>query len=109
MAEGYDGVNPNSRGTGLLGDGFRRADLPKLLVTGSEAALGHDGDGPATILDRELYDEALAAEVLGVPRATLHYWLEGGERRGRTYAPILRPSATGSIPLPGASSSRLAT
>jgi uncharacterized protein (DUF433 family) len=50
----------------------------------------------ATILDRELYDEALAAEVLGVPRATLHYWLEGGDRRGRTYAPILRPSATGS-------------
>lgn len=49
-----------------------------------------------TILDRELYDEALAAEVLGVPRPTLHYWLEGGERRGRTYAPILRPVATGS-------------
>ncbi|MHB1554971.1 MAG: DUF433 domain-containing protein [Acidimicrobiales bacterium] len=49
-----------------------------------------------TVLDRELYDEALAAEVLGVPRATLHYWLEGGERRGRTYAPVLRPTATGS-------------
>jgi hypothetical protein len=48
-----------------------------------------------TALDRELYDEALAAEVLGVPRATLHYWLEGGERRSKTYAPILRPSATG--------------
>lgn len=26
-----------------------------------------------TVLDRELYDEAIAAEVLGVPRATLHY------------------------------------
>jgi uncharacterized protein (DUF433 family) len=49
-----------------------------------------------TILDRELYDEALAAEVLGVPRPTLHYWLEGGVRRGRTYAPVLRPAATGS-------------
>lgn len=49
-----------------------------------------------TILDRGLYDEPLAAEVLGVPRRTLHYWLEGGERRGRTYAPILRPPATGS-------------
>ena len=44
-----------------------------------------------SVLDRELYDEALAAEVLGVPRPTLHYWLEGGERRGRTYAPVLRP------------------
>ncbi len=25
----------------------------------------------------------------------MHYWLEGGERRGRTYAPVLRPAATG--------------
>lgn len=50
----------------------------------------------STVLDRELYDEALAAEVLGVPRPTLHYWLEGGERGGRTYAPVLRPAATGS-------------
>lgn len=49
-----------------------------------------------TVLDRELYDEALAAEVLGLPRPTLHYWLEGGERRGRSYAPVLRPVATGS-------------
>ena len=49
-----------------------------------------------TILDRELYDESLAAEVLGIPSATLHYWLGGGERRGRTYAPVLRPAATGS-------------
>jgi uncharacterized protein (DUF433 family) len=49
-----------------------------------------------TILDRELYDEALAAEVLGVPRPTLHYWLEGGNQRSQTYAPILRPAATGS-------------
>ncbi len=48
-----------------------------------------------TVLDRQLYDETLAAKVLGVPRPTLHYWLEGGVRRGRTYAPILRPVATG--------------
>lgn len=51
---------------------------------------------PATVLDRPLYDEALAAEVFGLPRATLHYWLEGDERHGKTYAPILRPTATGS-------------
>jgi uncharacterized protein (DUF433 family) len=49
-----------------------------------------------TVLERELYDVPLAAEILGVPRTTLHYWLEGGERRGRTYAPVLRPAATGS-------------
>ena len=49
-----------------------------------------------TVLERELYDVPLAAEILGVPRTTLHYWLEGGDRRGRTYAPVLRPAATGS-------------
>jgi uncharacterized protein (DUF433 family) len=58
--------------------------------------LGHDEAVALTVLDRELYDEALAAEVLGVPRPTLHYWLEGGDRGGRTYAPVIRPEATGS-------------
>jgi uncharacterized protein (DUF433 family) len=67
-----------------------------VLVTIGDTALRHDGCVAPTVLDRKLYDEALAAEVLGVPRPTLHYWLEGGERRGRTYAPILRPTATGS-------------
>jgi uncharacterized protein (DUF433 family) len=56
----------------------------------------HDGGVAPTVLDRELYDEALAAEILRVPRRTLHYWLEGGEQRGRTHAPILRTAATGS-------------
>ena len=27
---------------------------------------------------------------------TLHYWLEGGTRRGRTYAPVVREQPTGS-------------
>lgn len=58
--------------------------------------LRHDGGVIPTVLDRELYDEALAAAVLGVPRPTLHYWLEGGERRNRSYGPVLRPVATGS-------------
>jgi uncharacterized protein (DUF433 family) len=47
------------------------------------------------LLDRELYDESLAARTLGVPQSTLHWWLEGGVRRGRQYQPVLRPSATG--------------
>jgi uncharacterized protein (DUF433 family) len=50
----------------------------------------------ATVLDRELYEESLAAQVLRVPQSTLHYWLEGGSQRGRTYEPVLRPHATGS-------------
>jgi uncharacterized protein (DUF433 family) len=42
-----------------------------------------------------MYDEALAARVLGVPQSTLHYWLEGGEQRGHRYEPVLRTVATG--------------
>ena len=49
-----------------------------------------------TLLDREVYDERLAAEVLGVAQPTLHYWLEGGNQRGRRHDPVLRGEATGS-------------
>lgn len=48
-----------------------------------------------TILDRELYDEGLASSILRVPRSTLHYWLEGGERQGKLYEPVLRSVPTG--------------
>jgi len=47
------------------------------------------------VLDRELYDEVLAAHVLGVPQSTLHWWLEGGVRRDRHYDPVLRSRPTG--------------
>jgi uncharacterized protein (DUF433 family) len=53
-------------------------------------------DQRVDLLDRELYDEALASEILRVPRSTLHWWLEGGERRGRWYEPVIRPEPTGS-------------
>jgi uncharacterized protein (DUF433 family) len=46
-----------------------------------------------TVLDREMYSEAEAARLLEVPQSTLHYWLEGDERRGKTYRPIIRESA----------------
>jgi uncharacterized protein (DUF433 family) len=49
-----------------------------------------------TLLDREVYDERLAAEVLGIAQPTLHYWLEGGNQRGRHHEPVLRAAATGS-------------
>lgn len=48
------------------------------------------------MLDREIYDELLAAQTLRVPQSTLHWWLEGGERRNRWYEPVLRVSPTGS-------------
>jgi uncharacterized protein (DUF433 family) len=47
-----------------------------------------------TVLDREMYTEVEAARLLQVPQSTLHYWLEGGERRGRTYRPIIRMGPT---------------
>jgi uncharacterized protein (DUF433 family) len=49
-----------------------------------------------TVLERELYTEAGAARLLGVAQNTLNYWLEGGERRGRVYRPIIRLDPRGS-------------
>lgn len=48
-----------------------------------------------TVLEREMYTEADAARLLRVAQSTLHYWLEGGERRGKIYRPILRVEALG--------------
>jgi len=48
-----------------------------------------------SVLDREMYTEALAARLLTVPQSTLHYWLEGGTRRGKSYRPIIRPEPLG--------------
>jgi len=48
------------------------------------------------VLDREMYAEAEAARLLQVAQGTLHYWLEGGIRRGKRYLPIVRPEPTGS-------------
>jgi uncharacterized protein (DUF433 family) len=42
-----------------------------------------------------MYTEADAARLLRVAQSTLHYWLEGGERRGKIYRPILRVEALG--------------
>jgi uncharacterized protein (DUF433 family) len=52
-------------------------------------------DAMASVLDREMFTEAEAARLLSVPPSTLHYWLEGGERRGRTYRPVIRPEPRG--------------
>lgn len=50
----------------------------------------------STVLDCEVYTEAEAARLLRVAQSTLHYWLEGGTRRGKTYPPVLRPEPRGS-------------
>lgn len=48
-----------------------------------------------TVLDTEMFTEAEAARLLRLPQSTLHYWLEGGVRRGKSYQPILRLEPTG--------------
>jgi uncharacterized protein (DUF433 family) len=48
------------------------------------------------VLDREIYSEAEAARLLRVAQSTLHYWLEGGTRRGKRYKPIIREEPKGS-------------
>jgi uncharacterized protein (DUF433 family) len=48
-----------------------------------------------SVLDREMYSEAEAARYLRVHQSTLNYWLEGGERRGKVYAPVIRVEPTG--------------
>lgn len=47
------------------------------------------------VLNREMFSEAEAARLLRVPQGTLHYWLEGGERRGKTYLPVIRVEPVG--------------
>ena len=49
-----------------------------------------------SVLDRELFDVSLAADVLRMPSSTLDWWLEGGRRNGREYEPVIRPVSTGS-------------
>jgi uncharacterized protein (DUF433 family) len=42
------------------------------------------------VLDREMFAEAEAARLLRVSQSTLHWWLDGGTYRGRTYRPVIR-------------------
>ncbi len=46
---------------------------------------------PVSVLEREMFSEAEAARLLRVHPSTLHYWLEGGKRRGKQYRPVIRP------------------
>ncbi len=49
-----------------------------------------------SLLDRQMYDDVLAAELLKVPLSTLRWWLEGATRGRRVYEPVLRTEPTGS-------------
>ena len=58
--------------------------------------MSHTGAVTIEVLERPMYGEAEAARLLQLSQSTLHYWLEGGDRRSRRYLPVLRPAPTGS-------------
>jgi uncharacterized protein (DUF433 family) len=50
-----------------------------------------------TLLDRTVTTVNEAARQLRIPPATLRHWLEGGERNGTRYEPVLRERSRGSV------------
>jgi hypothetical protein len=50
----------------------------------------------ASLLDREIYSYADVDRLVGVHAGTTRRWLEGYDRSGRFYEPVLRPEPTGS-------------
>ena len=50
---------------------------------------------PISILERPTYDVWSAAALLGLSRDRTRAWLDGYERRGKRYLPVIRPSCTG--------------
>jgi uncharacterized protein (DUF433 family) len=53
-------------------------------------------NGGVEVLDRKIMGVREAARQLRIPPSTLIYWLEGGQRQGTWYQPVLRPEPTGS-------------
>jgi hypothetical protein len=47
------------------------------------------------VLNREMFSEAEAARLLRLPQSTLHYWLDGGDYRGKNYKPVIRVEPQG--------------
>lgn len=60
--------------------------------------VGHDAEVMKTrvsILERPVYGIVEAAGLLGLRPDRARAWLDGYERRGVTYPPVIRPSSTG--------------
>lgn len=90
-------VESDRDAAGVLGRIFDDAvtDEAEKMVWVEGRRRGHDGPVTITVLEREMYSEAEAARLLRVSQSTLHYWLEGGDRQGRRYEPILRVQPSG--------------
>ena len=52
--------------------------------------------GAVALLDRDVYGMGQVDRLLGLSRGTASRWIDGYERRGRHYEPLVRVSATGS-------------
>lgn len=59
------------------------------------STVSHTGRVTLALFDREMFSEAEAARLLQISQGTLHYWLDGGVRRGKVYKPVLRVEPTG--------------
>lgn len=81
----YSPVMSSSSGTETLA----RADS-----AAPQAAAG-PGPEPVSMLERPFYDLGYAAFLLGLRRERVRAWLDGCERGGRHYPPVIRPSSTG--------------
>ena len=55
----------------------------------------NEGVSVVTVLDRPVYGAAQAASLLGLRVARVRAWLEGYERGGRWYPPVIREEPTG--------------
>ncbi len=70
---------------------------PTSVVSGTVAAV-HARRSPdlktLTVLDREIYEVAEAARLLGIPVRTLKNWLDGYSVKGVIYRPVLRETPT---------------
>jgi hypothetical protein len=53
------------------------------------------GGGGEPSWNARSFSEAEAARLLRVAQSTLHYWLDGGKRRGRSYKPVIRTEPRG--------------
>lgn len=57
------------------------------------------GTATASLLSHPTYALSEAARLLQVAPSTLHWWLEGGDRGGIWYPPVLRPEPLGTSQL----------
>jgi len=63
-----------------------------------QAEVGHTtgvGTDPVTLLERPVYGMSQAARLLGLRTDGLRRWIDGYERRGKVYAPVIRERRTG--------------